>query len=145
MNPQRLERLAAFVASVIAFVVYVLTLAPSVTWQHNGADSGDLVAAAFTFGVPHPPGYPLFTLISSVFAHIPGVEPARGVGYFVALCAAATIYVLSRAGAALLQRLDYNGGRSNLPVGLYALSSHSCIWCLGICVFSRPLVASNDC
>lgn len=122
MNLQRFERLAAFTASVIAFAVYVLTLAPSVTWQHNGADSGDLVTAAFTFGVPHPPGYPLFTIISSVFAHIPGVEPARGVGYLVAFCAAASVYVLSRAGAAMLEKLEYEKRRRNLSLPLIALA-----------------------
>lgn len=34
-----------------------------------GADSGDLVTAAFTFGVPHPPGYPLYSLLGFVISH----------------------------------------------------------------------------
>ena len=36
----------------------IATLAPEVTLQ----DSGELVTGAFTFGVPHPPGYPLHAM-----------------------------------------------------------------------------------
>ncbi|MGB8646858.1 MAG: DUF2723 domain-containing protein [Anaerolineae bacterium] len=95
-------------ASLVALVVYLLTLAPTITWKHNGADSGDLVTAAFTLGIPHPPGYPLFTLISSLFAHFPFVEPARGVGLFVAFCGAVAVWILARAGATLLAPLRSN-------------------------------------
>jgi hypothetical protein len=34
-------------------------------------DSGDLVTAAATAGVPHPPGYPLYTFLGWIFSHIP--------------------------------------------------------------------------
>jgi hypothetical protein len=34
-------------------------------------DSGDLVTAAATFGVPHPPGYPLYTFAGWLLSHIP--------------------------------------------------------------------------
>jgi len=37
---------------------YAVTLCKSV----GGGDSGELVAAACSLGVPHPPGYPLHTL-----------------------------------------------------------------------------------
>jgi len=75
-------RLLALLAAVIAFVVYWLTLAHTITWLHDGADSGDLVGAAFIYGIPHPPGYPLYTLVGSLFAHIEGMEPAQGMAIF---------------------------------------------------------------
>jgi Protein O-mannosyl-transferase TMEM260-like len=84
------------------------TLAPSVTWQNEGADSGDLAAAAFTLGIPHPPGYPLFTLLSSIFAHLPTIEPARGVGILAALAGAAAVFMLTCAGYALIASLGEN-------------------------------------
>ncbi len=31
--------------------------------QIVGGDSGDLITAAYLFGVPHPPGYPLYTFL----------------------------------------------------------------------------------
>lgn len=42
----------------------------------SGGDSGDLVAAAFEFGVPHPPGYPLYTLLTWAATRIPLLTPA---------------------------------------------------------------------
>jgi hypothetical protein len=33
------------------------------TWANHGADGGDLLAAAVSNGVPHPPGYPLYTFL----------------------------------------------------------------------------------
>jgi hypothetical protein len=105
----RASSFASLVAGLLAFVVYSYTLAPSVTWKHNGADSGDLVAAAFTLGIPHPPGYPLFTLISSLFARLPWFEPAAGVAILSATFAALAIYVLARAGSALIAPLPVNG------------------------------------
>lgn len=53
--------------SLVAFGVYSKTLAPTVGF----IDSGELAAVAYTLGVAHPTGYPLFTLIGWVFSHLP--------------------------------------------------------------------------
>mgnify|MGYP002397592136 CR=1 FL=1 len=52
---------------VIPLIVYVLTLAPSVTF----IDSGELATVASKLGVAHPTGYPLFTLIGKLFTWVP--------------------------------------------------------------------------
>jgi len=49
------------------FIVYLLTLAPTVTFE----DSGELITAAFNLGVAHSPGYPLFTLLGRIFTFLP--------------------------------------------------------------------------
>ncbi|MBI5614330.1 DUF2723 domain-containing protein [Candidatus Gottesmanbacteria bacterium] len=36
-----------------------------------GGDSGDLVTAACTGGVAHPPGYPLYTFLGNLLCHLP--------------------------------------------------------------------------
>ncbi|MBI2404707.1 DUF2723 domain-containing protein [Candidatus Gottesmanbacteria bacterium] len=41
-----------------------------------GGDSGDLVTAAFQMGVPHPPGYPLYTFLGWLLSHLPFFTPA---------------------------------------------------------------------
>ena len=50
--------------------LYVATLAPTLNWGFNGigVDGGELLAAAKTLGVAHPPGYPTYTLLLKAFA-----------------------------------------------------------------------------
>lgn len=48
------------------FIFYIFFALKSV----YGGDSGDLITAAWHWGIPHPPGYPLYTLLSSLFIHI---------------------------------------------------------------------------
>src|ERR1051326_1152733 len=48
--------LIAALLGVVALVVYVRTLAPSIA----GGDSPELISAAYNAGVPHPTGYPLY-------------------------------------------------------------------------------------
>ena len=50
-----------------SFILYLITLAPSVTLE----DSGELIAAAYNLGVPHQPGYPLFTMLGKLFSLLP--------------------------------------------------------------------------
>jgi 4-amino-4-deoxy-L-arabinose transferase-like glycosyltransferase len=44
--------------ALVSGLLYGFTVAPTVT----GEDSGELIAAAYTLGIPHPPGYPLWCL-----------------------------------------------------------------------------------
>ena len=46
---------------LITLPVYIATLYPTVA----GGDSGELIAESCHLGVAHPPGYPLYTLLSS--------------------------------------------------------------------------------
>ena len=78
-------------------IVYVGTLAPTITWTHTGADSGDLITAAYAFGIPHPSGYPLYMLLAGCAAHVPLGDPARNVNLLSAACAALTVFMLARA------------------------------------------------
>lgn len=52
-----------------------------------GGDVGDLVTSAVVGGVPHPPGYPLFTLLGWLITRLPWMDsPAFMVG-LIAACA----------------------------------------------------------
>ena len=77
--------------SIIAFVVYLATLAPGLTNANFGTDGGDLIAAARTLGVPHPSGYPTYTLLAWFFTQLPIGVIAYRVNLLSAACAAAAI------------------------------------------------------
>ncbi|MFC1463035.1 DUF2723 domain-containing protein, partial [Verrucomicrobiota bacterium] len=96
----------AFAAAfALAFAVYLYTVAPTVTLE----DSGEMAVAADYLGVPHPPGYPLWTVLSWLFTEILSFARFRGqpnpawcVGvmsaFFGALTAGLTAMLISRVG-----------------------------------------------
>ncbi|MBI3734195.1 MAG: DUF2723 domain-containing protein [Chloroflexi bacterium] len=70
-------------------LVYARTLAPSLTWEHGGADGGDLVSAAASLGVPHPPGYPSYILLARLFLALPVGDEAYRLNAMSAVFASA--------------------------------------------------------
>ena len=64
---------AAAIAAALAFVLYLVTLAPSTAMW----DTSEYIAAAYVLGLPHPPGNPFFVLLGRFFAMI---APAFGGG-----------------------------------------------------------------
>jgi hypothetical protein len=68
-------RLQAWLAPGIVFglalTVYGLTAPSGLTWAHASADGGDLITAARVLGVPHPSGYPTWTLLAALFSQLP--------------------------------------------------------------------------
>ncbi len=99
----RRERWAAGVAGVLALGVYLLTLAPTITWRHGGADGGELAVVAATLGVAHPPGYPTWTLLAWLFHWLPVGELAQRIALLSALSGALAVAVLTWLSAHLLR------------------------------------------
>ena len=62
----RLDWAAFWTATLVTFIVYFVTLGPSVGLE----DSGELATAGAHLGVPHPPGYPFWTLCSWIFCKL---------------------------------------------------------------------------
>lgn len=52
---------------VSSAIVYLWTMWPTMA----GGDAGELTTVAYTLGIIHPPGYPLFTLIGHLFTYLP--------------------------------------------------------------------------
>jgi hypothetical protein len=77
---------AAAIASGLIFVLYLVTLAPSTAMW----DTSEYIAAAFDFGLPHPPGNPFFIILGRFFAILP-IAPnvAMRINILAALCSAA--------------------------------------------------------
>lgn len=91
MNPVRIKRYMGLLVFLISFTVYLMTLAPTV----YVGDSGELIAASYTLGIPHPPGYPLFTILGKIFiTFIPIGSIAYRVNLLSAFFASSTVLLL---------------------------------------------------
>src|ERR1043165_5186744 len=77
--------LAAGIVTLLVLLLYLITLAPSTAMW----DTSEYMAAAYTLGLPHPPGNPLFVLIGRVFSIIPlAPNVAMRINVLAALCGA---------------------------------------------------------
>jgi hypothetical protein len=89
-----LSHFYALFVVLVTLWVYVKTLAPTVSFF----DSGELIAAAYTLGVAHPPGYPLYVLLGWFFSKLPIGEGAYRINLmsaFFAACAALMVYYIT--------------------------------------------------
>ena len=90
MQIRRLEQIIGIAIALIALVVYIDTLCPTV----NLIDSGELATDVYTLGIAHPTGYPIFTLIGYVFSHLPlGMRIIYQLNLLAALLCASALYV----------------------------------------------------
>lgn len=83
----RIDYLCAGIAGLISLAVYVFTAAPNVTLL----DSGEFLVAAEHFGVAHPTGYPLWTLLSWLFQFLPLGNVAWEISLFSGICGALAV------------------------------------------------------
>lgn len=60
------------IATGMAFFLYLASAPPGLTWAHFGADGAELLAAARSNGVPHPPGYPLYIVLLQSWLRVAG-------------------------------------------------------------------------
>ncbi len=87
----RTDLVAGVLTWLAAQVIYLWTAAPNVTLQ----DSGELIVAAMHFGVPHPTGYPLWTILAGLFTRMPLGNAAWEANIFSGICAAAAMGLLA--------------------------------------------------
>jgi len=134
------DRLIAAASALAALTVYILTLAPSVSFW----DSGEYITCSWVAGIPHPPGVPFFVLMGRVativFFFIPSI--AARVNLMCALAGTITIGLVARliqrwsvrmgwepwlyrpvsAAAALLAGFSYTVWRNNNATETYAMA-----------------------
>jgi tetratricopeptide (TPR) repeat protein len=101
---------ALFLASL---GLYAATCARTVT----GEDSGELIAAAYTVGVAHPPGYPTWTLLAKVATWVPIGEVAFRVAMLSAFFGALTVAAIA-AIVLLLAQSWFAAVAASLSFGL---------------------------
>lgn len=87
---------------VVSFILFLLFQAQGI----GAGDSGDLVSAAATFGVPHPPGYPLYSLLGWMANKLPFFTPAWRVGLLSSIPHAIVVGLVFEIAYRLSRRLD---------------------------------------
>ncbi|MDD5709957.1 MAG: DUF2723 domain-containing protein [Candidatus Marinimicrobia bacterium] len=93
-----------------SFIVYLLTIAPTVSFW----DCGEFIACSYTLAVPHPPGAPMFLLIGRIFSMIPfSSDIAFRTNMLSVLSSAVSILFLYYSIALLIRRFrgDISGRR----------------------------------
>jgi tetratricopeptide (TPR) repeat protein len=101
--------ICAAVVFVLALALYIRTLAPTVTL----VDSGELIVAARALGVAHPPGFPLYVLLSHLATLLPIGNIAFRVNFASALFAALAASVLTLAVAEAMLTLPQQSLRKD--------------------------------
>jgi hypothetical protein len=96
---RKLECTLALGISIVAFLVYLRTLCPTVDF----IDSGELATVASTLGIAHPTGYPLFTLVGWIFSHLPfGARVIYQLNMMAAILCSIALFFLFRFFVLLL-------------------------------------------
>jgi tetratricopeptide (TPR) repeat protein len=98
--------LALGITAVVVFIVFFLTLAPNVTLE----DSGEMSTASFYAGIPHAPGYPIWTIYTWLWTLIPFGSVAwrveLGNAFAGAIAAGLLALVVSRSSSMIIESID---------------------------------------
>jgi len=104
---RRIDWFTLLITFGIIWVVYFLTLAPELTLE----DSGELVTGSMYAGIPHPPGYPVWTIYSWLWTVlVPWGNPAWRValaeGFLGALACGLLSLMVSRGSSMLIESIE---------------------------------------
>ncbi len=87
MQVKTVHRLAAAIAFVVSTFIYLLTMAPTMSFW----DCGEFIACSYILGVPHPPGSPLFLLVGHLFTFLPFGDPGWKLNLISVLSSGVTV------------------------------------------------------
>ena len=88
----------------IPFIVYITTLAPGLYF----IDTGELAAVCVKLGIAHPTGYPLFTILGSIFAKLPIGDYIYRLNLMCAILSSVTALVFFNMMYFILTELNLN-------------------------------------
>lgn len=132
---KKLNKTVGWAIFGLAFLAYAVTAQRSVMFW----DSGEFIASTFKLQATHPPGAPLYSMLSRLFImFFPAEAVAFGCSLFSALCGAATIWFLYQAilwlGQKLVNRTEMEEEQANWAVlaaavvGSLALTFSDSFW-----------------
>lgn len=74
---------------LISGLIYYFTVCPSIYID----DSSEFVTASLTLSIPHPSGYPLYTILGKIFSFIPILTPVWRINFMSAFFAINTLVI----------------------------------------------------
>jgi tetratricopeptide (TPR) repeat protein len=78
MRKKYMDVILIAISLLVIFQIYLYTTYPA----FKSDDSPETITAAYTLGISHPPGYPLFTMMAKIFTYLPIGAPAFRVNVF---------------------------------------------------------------
>ncbi|MBU0508474.1 DUF2723 domain-containing protein [bacterium] len=112
----RVDRLAFPVVAAIVGFIYWITSGPGI----GLVDSGELTTVAYTLGIAHPTGYPLYTILGRVWLFLIPMSPDRAMVVYSAMAGAAACGFLSLA---VLRLFSTNGVSLRLSTAMAIILS----------------------
>ena len=104
---RKIDWLALIITFAVMWTVYFLTLAPEQTLE----DSGELCTGAFYAGIPHPPGYPFWTIYAWLWTKLLVVGNVAwrvevGEATAAALACGLVAFMVSRGSSMLMEGIE---------------------------------------
>jgi len=129
MDFKKLNNIVGWGVFLIATVVYLLTMEPTVSWW----DCGEYISTAYKLQVGHPPGAPTFQLIGrffTLFAFGDVTKVALMINIMSCLCSSFTILFLFWTISMLAQKIWMKDGDNSPKINQIAVLAASAIGAL---------------
>lgn len=121
MSYKKLDRIFGWVAFLVAAIVYLMTIEPTVSFW----DCGEFISSSYKLEVGHPPGAPTFMVlarVASLFASEPAMV-AKMVNSLSALASAFTIMFLFWTIVYFAKRIIATDGKITTAKGIAIIGS----------------------
>ena len=108
-----MSRSAARLIPLLLFAAFVTLYGAMAAPELDWGDAGESQLAAWTAGLSHPTGYPLFLMAGWLWSHLLtllSIPPTRAVTLFSVVCGAAAIAATVPATLALCRRVRTGTG-----------------------------------
>ena len=120
----RTNRIIGWSLGGFALLIYLLTTAPVVSFW----DNGEFIAVGHILGVGHPPGSPIYTLITRLFSLLPFPNVARAVNFESILAAALAIAFFYFALARMARRWEGKVASFSDGIPTYVMGITACLF-----------------